>query len=209
VDRAASQISCWICGGTAPDAPRADAYLYLLGQYLGDGHLVTRARVPVLRIYTSTDYPGIQDAVIRAITLTRGSNPGVLRLAQSARALKIQSYWKHWPCVLPQHGPGRKHQRPIVLCEWQQDIIDTDPWPLIRGLIHSDGCRAINRVTVRGVRYDYPRYFFANESPDILQIMGDALDRVGVAWRRNRRNSISVARRDAVAALDRRVGPKR
>ena len=30
------------------------------------------------------------------------------------------------------------------------------PWPLIRGLIHSDGCRAINRVIVRGKRYCLP-----------------------------------------------------
>jgi hypothetical protein len=36
----------------------------------------------------------------------------------------------------------------------------------------------------------------------------DALDRVGVAYRYNRPNSISVARRDAVAAMDANVGPK-
>jgi hypothetical protein len=52
-------------------------------------------------------------------------------------------------------------------------------------------------------------YFFANESADILTIMGTALDRVGVAWRLNRPNSISVARRDAVALMDQHVGPKR
>ena len=111
--------------------------------------------------------------------------------------------------LLPQHGPGRKHERPIVLESWQQQIVDEHPWPLIRGLIHSDGCRAVNRVTVRGRTYEYPRYFFANESADILAIAGSALDRVGVRWRFNRPNSISIARRDAVAAMDREVGPKR
>ena len=64
-------------------------------------------------------------------------------------------------------------------------------------------------MTVRGVGYAYPRYFFANESPDILAIMGAALDRVGVAWRFNRPNSISIAKRAAVAAMDEHVGPKR
>ena len=29
--------------------------------------------------------------------------------------------WKHWPCLFPQHGPGRKHERPIVLEDWQRD----------------------------------------------------------------------------------------
>jgi hypothetical protein len=133
-------------------------------------------------------------------------------LAGSVQAIGCSDHycsWMHWPCLLPQHGPGRKHERPIVLADWQRDLVAEHPWPLIRGLIHSDGCRAINRVTVRGVPYAYPRYFFANESRDILQIMGDALDRVGVAWRYNRPNSISMARREAVAAMDAHVGPKR
>ena len=56
--------------------------------------------------------------------------------------------------------------------------------------------------------YEYPRYLFSNESADILRLCGEALDRLGVAWRYSRRNSISVARREAVARLDEFVGPK-
>lgn len=88
-----------------------------------------------------------------------------------------------------------------------------DPRPLIRGLIQSDGCRATNiihRALPGGPRtYTYPRYFFSNMSEDILGIFTDALDLLGIAWRQNRFNSISVARREAVAALDEFVGPKR
>ena len=47
--------------------------------------------------------------------------------------------------------------------------------------------------------YEYPRYLFGNESADILRLCGEALDQLGVAWRYSRRNSISVARREAVA----------
>jgi hypothetical protein len=101
-----------------------------------------------------------------------------------------------------------KHTRPIVLEPWQQEIVDAHPRPLLRGLIHSDGCRAINRVTVRGREYAYPRYLFANESGDILRICGDALDRIGADWRHNRRNSVSVARGRSVALLDAFIGPK-
>jgi hypothetical protein len=93
--------------------------------------------------------------------------------------------WMHWPCLFPQHGRGRKHERPIVLADWQQVIVDEHPWPLIRGLMHSDGCRATNNVRVRGRWYSYPRWFFSNESRDILAIMGRALDSVGVEWRYN------------------------
>ncbi len=115
----------------------------------------------------------------------------------------------HRPCVLPQHGPGRKHERPIVLTTWQRDLVAEHPWPLIRALIHSDGCRANNHVVTRGRAYSYPRYFFANESADILQILGTALDGVGVEWRFNRRHSISIARRSSVVLLEQHVGPKR
>jgi hypothetical protein len=48
---------------------------------------------------------------------------------------------------------------------------------------------------------------FTNESADILQLCGDALDRLEVPWRFSRRNTISVARKDAVQRLDQFVGP--
>lgn len=188
--------------------PLAGAYAYLLGQYLGDGHLVTRARVPVLRIFACTDHPRVRDEIVDAIDMVRGTVPGCVRASNSERMIKIQSYWMHWPCLFPQHGPGRKHERRIVLADWQDQIVTARPWALIRGLIHSDGCRAINTVIVRGKQYRYPRYFFSNESLDILGIMGNALDRVGVAYRYNRPNSISIARREAVALMDTYVGPK-
>ena len=57
-------------------------------------------------------------------------------------------------------------------------------------------------------RYTYPRYFFNNESADIMGLCRGALDRLGVAWRMPRPNALSVARREAVARLDEFVGPK-
>jgi hypothetical protein len=120
----------------------------------------------------------------------------------------VQSYGKHWPCLLPQHGPGKKHERPIVLADWQQEVISGDPGPFLRGRFHSDGCRIANQVTVRGKTYAYPRYLFTNKSIDIMGMCQWALDLLGIDWRMNRPDSLSVARRDAVAALDRHVGPK-
>jgi len=57
--------------------------------------------------------------------------------------------------------------------------------------------------------YSYPRYFFSNRSRDIQGIFCDACDRLGVAWRQDGPWNVSVARREAVAILDRHVGPKR
>jgi hypothetical protein len=56
--------------------------------------------------------------------------------------------------------------------------------------------------------YEYPRYLFVNRSVDIHRLCGEALDRLGVAWRFSKPTTISVARRDAVARLDEFVGPK-
>ena len=49
---------------------------------------------------------------------------------------------------------------------------------------------------------------FVNKSADIHRLCGEALDRLGVAWRFSKPTTISVARREAVARLDMFVGPK-
>jgi len=118
----------------------------------------------------------------------------------------VCAYWLHWTCVFPQHGPGVKHRRTIRLEPWQQQIIGRYPRQLLRGLIHSDGCRVINRVQRR--KYAYPRYFFTNTSTDILQIFCDTCDALGIRHRYTKPTTISVARRSDVAALDAFIGPK-
>jgi hypothetical protein len=120
--------------------------------------------------------------------------------------VEVWSYWQHWRCLFPQHGKGRKHDRRITLETWQRDIVRRYPRQLLRGLIHSDGCRTTNRVQHRA--YSYVRYFFSNRSSDILQIFRDACDDAGIVYRDSRWDTVSVARREAVAALDRFIGPK-
>ncbi|MFG3690726.1 transcriptional regulator [Micromonospora sp. NPDC047740] len=198
-------LRCFRCRPDVDNTTDPAAYAYLLGLYLGDGHLVTSARVPVLRISCSNAWPGLIDAcdqAMRAVLATK------VQRVQQQGCVNVQSYGKHWPCLLPQHGPGKKHERPIVLTDWQQEIATAQPGDLLRGLFHSDGCRFSNRVTVRGKQYVYPRYMFTNESIDIMGLCQWALDLLGIAWKMNRRNCLSVARRDGVAALDRHVGPK-
>ena len=38
----------------------------------------------------------------------------------------VYSFSKHWPCLFPQHGPGRKHERKIELTVWQRELVDQD-----------------------------------------------------------------------------------
>jgi hypothetical protein len=200
----------------APQGPSDSvAYAYLLGLYLGDGCISRlRSGAYFLRIACADAWPGLIDACAEAMQILRPANK-VFRV-QRQGCQYVTCYSKHWPCLFPQHGPGKKHERPIVLESWQQEIVDAHPWEFVRGLIHSDGCRIINWTTrpVGGVckRYEYPRYFFTNMSDDIRRLYTETLDKLGIQWTHCTRNgnpyNISVAKKASVALMDAHVGPK-
>lgn len=187
-------------------APR-EAYAYLLGQYLGDG-CISQMKPGVfrVRIIACSAYPGIDAEIRAALSAVFPSNS--IGSVELEGCREIYVYSKHAVCLFPQHGAGPKHKRVIELSAWQQAIVEEHTRPFLRGLIHSDGCRALNKVKVRGRNYEYPRYFFSNRSHDILEIFTKACDRLGIEWKQNYIWSISVARRDSVALLDTFVGPK-
>jgi len=162
--------------------------------------------VPKLRIACADDYPGIAAEVDRALRSVSGNS--VLRVP-AVGCSEHCTYWMHWPCLFPQCGPGPKHTRPIVLADWQRELVERHPWELLRGLFHSDGCRSLNTVHRGAHTYRYPRYFFSNESRDIIGLFTGTLDALGVRWRMGRPNLVSVARRPDVAVLDAHLGPKR
>ena len=200
---------CVRCGGPEHDFSELPqpAYAYLLGQYLGDGIVCRAGKGLCLRIASDVMYPGIIAECCDAIMAIRGRPPNV-RYHPTQRLAEITSYSRTWQCLFPQHGRGRKHRRTIALAPWQVGIVEQQPGPFLRGLIHSDGWRGVNRVHVKGRTYEYPRYQFSNRSDDIRQLFVYACELVGIAWRPWGKYHISVARRDAVELLDRFVGPK-
>jgi hypothetical protein len=207
-DRSDMSRLCPHCDGAFLDSP---AYSHLLGWYLGDGHIVDAGRGRFrLEIFSDARYPRLLDEIADSVRAVRpGRSPGRRILLG---CVAVGAYWKHWPCVFPQHGPGLKHTRRIVLEDWQRAIVEEYPGRFLRGLFHSDGCRITNWTVqmVAGVpkRYEYPRYEFSNRSKDILALCSWALTLVGVDHRWPKPIHISVARREAVARLDEFVGPK-
>ena len=190
-----------------PHAP----YSALLGYYLGDGCVSRLRGYYSLRISCDAGWPGIVADVSSCMQSMRPARE--VSHVRAPGAVVVQSNWKHWPCLFPQHGPGRKHERPIVLEQWQQRLVEAHPADFLRGLFHSDGCRVKNwtRKLVGGdmKRYDYPRWQFTNHSADIRELCCWALDLVDVAWRQSNHVTISVSRRADVARLDGLIGPKR
>jgi hypothetical protein len=193
------------------DAPLATAsYAALLGYYLGDGCLSRGRGCHVLRVSCDAGWPGIVCDVSTCISAVRpGRQPSRVR---APGAVVVQSNWKHWTCLFPQHGAGKKHDRPIILEGWQREVVATHAGAFLRGLFHSDGCRVRNwtRRMVAGEmkRYDYPRWQFTNHSTDIRELCCWALDLVDIPWRQSNHVTISVSRRAAVASLDQLIGPK-
>jgi hypothetical protein len=197
-------LDCGSCGCAHDLDALPPAYVYLLGMYLGDGCLSEhRRRVFRLRISLDARYPGIARDCERAVGAVMPHNR--IGVVDHDTWRELYSYSKSWPCLFPQHGPGRKHERRIELTEWQWRLVERWPMLLLRGLIQSDGCRFQNT----GRAWSHPRYSFANKSEDIKRIFSDTCDLVGLHWTRSGEKTIYVSRKDDVALLDRFVGPKR
>lgn len=208
-----TKSSIWECLRRQDRDLDNEAYAYLLGLYLGDGCISAgRREVFRLRIKLDSRYPGIINECAVAMSKVMPTNRiGVLRMKHE-NASEVSSCSKHWPCMFPQHGPGPKHLREIRLVPWQKAIVVAHPKALLRGLIHSDGCRDLNRVNGKS----YPRYQFRQVSTDIRQIFVEACEEVGVKVRVSSYkaanypavDTVSIGRRDAVVFFDSFIGPK-
>jgi Homeodomain-like domain len=187
------------------------AYSYLLGMYLGDAWISAYGSSVALSFKLDRRYPGVIEECARA---TAASVPTTVKWCPPKHgAIRIYARSDNWLHLFPQHGAGQKHERKIELTLWQREITCAHTRDFLRGLIHSDGCRTINRFAVnlpsgRVGRYAYPRYFFTNYSADIRHIFCEHCDLVGIRWSQSNRRNISVANRESVAILDSFVGPK-
>jgi len=158
-------------------------------------------------------YPRLIDQCRSAIIQTSLRRHVGIRPHREFRCVRIECCWQGWFEALPQHGRGRKHERPIVLEPWQEQIVEAHPWQFLRGLLHSDGCRTVNRFKTklpsgRVKEYEYPRWFFSNLSPDIRFLFALTCEQLGLRWTQSNHRNISISHRDSVALLDEHIGPK-
>lgn len=162
--------ACAKCGETSDPFPGllVFSYAYLLSLYLGDGCLLKHPR-GVYRLHIALDakHPQIAEECMAAMALVMPSSKASMSRHSRARMLNVVSYSQHWPHLFPQHGAGVKHMRKIALEPWQRRVVERYPGRLLRGLIHSDGCRVANTIRHPTKTYSYPRYFFSNRSLDI------------------------------------------
>jgi hypothetical protein len=199
------RVVCPRCGQAArPMSFTPEDYSELLGLYLGDGHLARMARAWHLRIFLDSKYPEIVRDAETLLKRCLSHNRVSRQLRHEGRMTVLSVYSRHFRCLFPQHGKGKKHERRIELEPWQYKLIDQAPWQFLRGCIRSDGCVFINRTGP----YEYLSYDFTNHSQDILDLFARACSQVEVDYRRYARH-IRIYRRASVALMETHVGLKR
>lgn len=99
------------------------------------------------------------------------------------------------------------------MADWQLELTHSHPGSLIRGLIHSDGCRVVNRFRTklpsgRDAEYAYVRYFFSNLSEDIREIFRQSCELLDIRVTQSNDRNLTMCHRDSIAILEELVGPK-
>jgi hypothetical protein len=178
-------------------------YAELLGLYLGDGHISQLARTQRLRLFLDARYRTIVEQTDALLRRCFPQNPVGSVLFHDGAEVVLHVYCGHLSCLFPQHGPGKKHDRAILLERWQQTLVNAAPWAFLRGCIRSDGCVFVNRSGP----YEYLSYGFANHSSDILDLVEATCLAQGMRPRRYER-AIRLNRREDVARLLEHVGVK-
>jgi hypothetical protein len=156
-----------------------------------------------MRIFLDSKYTTVVDEAEALLRRCFPHNPVGRAFVENGAEEILFVHSGHLTCLFPQHGSGKKHDRPIVLEPWQLRIIDAAPWAFLRGCIRSDGCVFVNRTG----RYEYLSYGFANYSSDILDLFGSTCLAEGLRPRRYAR-AIRLNRREDVARLLEHVGVK-
>lgn len=216
-----STVSWWANGGGSGEAGRRHRarcdrlspwtvlterphWAYLFGVYLGDGSIDTEGR---LGFFLDEAYPGIISEVDRALRRIGVDRPWHVRKPGCRAIMAGKLGWdRHFPT-----GRGPKHTYRLTLAPWHSEAVIHVPQVVLRGLLHSDGCRYLNRVrSTTGQWLSYPSYSFNNRSRDVHAIFEACCQRLGL------RPTIAsggltrqLAKRVDVALVDLFVGPKR
>jgi hypothetical protein len=201
----ATRATCPRCWRSCPPIVFTDDdYAELLGLYLGDGHITPMARTERLRISLDAKYPVMNAEIEALLRRCFPQNRVGRQLQDQGSTAVLWVYNSHLSCLVPQAGPGKKHERPIGLEDWQIDRLLAAPWAFLRGCIRSDGSVFINRTG----RYEYLSYEFSNTSDDIRNIVLAVCLFLDLKARAGKRQ-IRINRRHSVARMLEHVGVKR
>ena len=181
----------------------AAGYAELLGLNLGDGCIAKLPRTERLRLFLDARYTRVVAETEALLRRAFPANRVGRLLRHDGSMVVLWVYHGHLSCLFPQHGEGKKHDRPIVLEPWQEALVAAAPWAFLKGCIRSDGCVFVNRTG----RYEYLSYDFANRSAHIREQFARVCASVGVECR-PAGERVRIYRRASVERLLVHVGIK-
>lgn len=200
-----------------------DVYCELLGWYLGDGYVAkANQKYGVFRLTICLDnaYPKLIECCVDVVQ-TVNHCCKVFLTKGSGNCTYVNSYSKQWLNLIPQANnitKGMKCTHNVSLVDWQHDLVLQYPREFLRGLFWTDGCRYTNTVNVKGKQYQYPSYSFVNTSKDIVDILTEVLDNIGVEYKTLWRSptglgkhhvcQVRIGKRHDVELLDQFIGSK-
>jgi hypothetical protein len=165
------------------------------------------ARTFRLRLFQDARYPLIARGWAEDLRVLFPRNRVHVGSAGTGRGCTVVSVYSNLlPALFPQHGPGKKHERRLELTTGQRAALQ--PRPLLRGLLHSDGCRYEETRPGRGKTYVYTQYAFTNRSEDLHTLVAWLAAELGLHPTRRTRITTFFRRRRDVEMLDTFVGPK-
>jgi DNA-binding transcriptional regulator WhiA len=163
----------------------SQAYSYILGLYLGDGYINKQSRTYKLRLILGLKHPLVIEDSKTALKKLFPNNK-VSEVSKKGFCIEVVVHSNSIPDLFPQHDKGKKHERKILLQNWQLNILD---WKLfMKGLIHSDGSFFIAKQG----EYHYERFEFTNKSLDIINLFEEGCNVLGLKYstRYNQKNDI-------------------
>ena len=188
---------------------RGAAYSYILGEYLGDGHITRTAngRTVKIRIFNDRKYPLINKEIEKNLSILLPLNKVSIYYIGNCSIIYVHS--NILPLLFPRSlEPGVKYKRKIFLEEWQLKIVNEYPKEFFKGLIQSDGSRYLISK-----KYNHYAYNFSNKSQDIVDYLllvsrklnlkpTQTVSKTGVI-------RIYFYKREDVAFIDTFIGPKK
>ena len=179
---------------------KKEQYNYILGLYLGDGCISTHKMSYKLRIPQDNKYP---KSIINIKNILNSFFPNNTFICNPNGCTVIGIYDKNLPLYFPQHGGGKKHDRPIILSDYQRDNIDY--LNLMSGLWMSDGSYYL-------AQKKYECYNFTNKSTDIISLFEECLNNFKIAYRKRIKKNgvwiIEITKKSEVLKMKDLVGIK-
>lgn len=167
-----------------------EMYNYILGIYLGDGHISPNKNSYKLRIVMDSKYPNLVHET-RICLRNFFESPVSVNSREGCKVISV--FDKNLPKYFPQHGFGKKHDRKIILSDFQIENISYSD--LLKGLWLTDGSYYLRKNK-------YEAYNFTNKSIDIVSIFEKCLNSLSISYRKRVKNDgiwvIEVAKKSEV-----------